>query len=98
MREWKRRCNVSYPGDLNDLAQQSHQTALEKGFWEVNNDVPTKLMLVVTEVAEAMEVYRSTYSVGDRWDENGKPCGFEIELADIIIRVLDLAEHPASRI
>ena len=26
------------------------------------------------------------------FDDNGKPCGFGIELADVIIRVLDLAE------
>lgn len=54
-----------------------------------------KLALITSEVAEAMEVYRNCksgslreYTIG----ENGKPEGFGSELADIVIRVFDLAE------
>ena len=45
--------------------------------WELT---PEKLMLIVTEAAEAMEAYRSEDVIG-----------FSEELADIIIRTLDLA-------
>ena len=58
---------------------------------DANNYVASKLCLVHTEVSEAMEALRD----GDmelRIGEGGKPEGFESELADVIIRVLDLAE------
>lgn len=73
-------------GLLNDYAHRVHQTAIDKGFWDSvdvseGSDCLAKLMLVVTEVAEAAEAVRK----GD--DEN-----FAEELADICIRVFDLAE------
>jgi NTP pyrophosphatase (non-canonical NTP hydrolase) len=57
------------------------------------SNVPEKLMLVVTELAEAMEAYRHMkrdaddvpVRVDDKWYEN-----FAEELADAIIRLLDL--------
>lgn len=62
------------------------------------------LMLVVTEVAEAMEAYRDGDGVAEAITEHpsgrrcsvggcevtGKPVGVPSELADIIIRVLDI--------
>jgi NTP pyrophosphatase (non-canonical NTP hydrolase) len=55
-------------------------------------NVPEKLMLVVTEVAEAMEDLRDGKpSVVSVLNEAGKPSGFPSELADAIIRLLDLA-------
>lgn len=84
---------------LNEIAKQVHRTARNKGFWdhsrvkgleigdvppvEITNPsiVPEKLMLIVTEVAEAMEAHRD----GD------EPLLVE-ELADVIIRVLDLTQ------
>lgn len=52
----------------------------------------TKLMLIVTEVSEAMECVRDDDLVM-RYDEekHGKPEGLPSELADIVIRVADLA-------
>lgn len=48
-----------------------------------------KLMLVVTEVAEAVECVRDG-DVYTRLDDAGKPCGLPSELADIVIRAADL--------
>lgn len=57
--------------------------------------VGTKLMLVVSEAAEALEVYRKFkaqegQTLASPVEVNGKPEGFGSELADIVIRVMDL--------
>jgi hypothetical protein len=94
---------MSYPVDINDLAERAHKNATNKGFWkDVNLDlaVPKHLMLAVSELSEAMEVHRNLkqedYTIPTTqllWvDDDGKPGGFGIELADTIIRILDLAE------
>lgn len=56
--------------------------------------IPTKLDLIVSELSEALENVRDgTLEAGkDMWyNELGKPEGFSTELADAIIRILDLA-------
>ena len=50
-------------------------------------NVPEKLMLVVSEVAEAMEGYRKNL-MDDKLPHRSM---VEVELADVIIRVFDLA-------
>lgn len=64
---------------LNELAELCHSIAVEKGFWEKERNIGEALMLVVTELAEAMEGYRH------QDDDN-----FREELADAFIRLLDL--------
>ncbi|OGW96736.1 MAG: hypothetical protein A2Y04_02785 [Omnitrophica WOR_2 bacterium GWC2_45_7] len=64
---------------MNELAQVCHSIAVEKGFWEEKRNIGEALMLIVTELAEAMEAYR----VQD--DAN-----FREEIADAFIRLLDL--------
>lgn len=86
---------------LNLMRDAFYQNSVEHGFWEGYGDwdapgsvIPEKLMLIVTEAAEAMEAYREKGHVpgGLVWvGEGGKPEGIPFELADIIIRVLDLA-------
>ena len=64
---------------LNELAQICHSIAVEKGFWEKERNIGEALMLIVTEIAEAMEAHRHQ-------DE----ANFKEELADAFIRLLDL--------
>ncbi len=64
---------------LKDMVQICHETAVEKGFWDSDRNIGEALMLVVTELAEAMEAYRH------QDDEN-----FREELADTFIRLFDL--------
>lgn len=43
---------------LNELSKEIHKNAVNKGFWESEN-IAEKMMLVVTEIAEAVEAHRS---------------------------------------
>lgn len=88
---------------LFDLLQSRlHACAVNKGWWEPERSVPECLALIHSEVSEALEEYRrcgpgcplqNTIS-----GENGKPEGLPIELADILIRVFDLAEALGIRL
>jgi NTP pyrophosphatase (non-canonical NTP hydrolase) len=64
---------------LNELSKLCHQVAVEKGFWDEQRNIGEALMLIVTELAEAMEAHR-------RQDVEN----FREELADTFIRLLDL--------
>lgn len=80
--------------DLKTLQAEVHALARDKGWWDdPNQNIPEKLMLIVSEISEALEDYRTTprgwlslYRLG----EAGKPEGFPVELADALIRLLDL--------
>jgi len=83
---------------LRKWQKEVHANAKEKGWWlegddDVNN-IPEKLMLVVSEISEALEEYRNhKIPDGIYMDHSTKPEGFGVELADAIIRILDLAEY-----
>ena len=64
---------------LNELALICHSLAVQKGFWEKERNIGEALMLIVTELAEAMEAHRHQ-------DQDN----FKEELADTFIRLLDL--------
>jgi len=94
-----------WPWRLNDILERCHEGSKAKGWWDDETDaqgvlirdrvealIMTKLMLCVTELAEAAEDYRrggdmTTALVGPK----AKPCGFPTELADTVIRIFDLA-------
>lgn len=90
--------NIFEDDELADMQALVHQTAIDHGWWEgvTVGIIPEKLALIHSEVSEALEEYRKgdhplveTYFVGpDR-----KPEGFGVELADAIIRILDLAGY-----
>ena len=64
---------------LRKLTQLCHETAKEKGFWDEKRNIGEALMLIVTELAEAMEAHRVQN------EEN-----FKEELANTFIRLFDL--------
>lgn len=73
---------------LRELAKEAYDCAVSHGFWEyesTNQAIPIKLMLIVSECSEAMEAFRK--KVGE---ELVKALGEE--LADVIIRTIDLAQ------
>lgn len=80
--------------------QTCYRTAEEHGWWtDQTTDlplthaqrierIPEKLMLMVTELAEAMEEYRIGSAMV--YVKDGKPEGLIAELADVEIRIRDL--------
>ena len=68
---------------FDELAEQIHKNAVDKGFWDRTVDpifVAKQMMMIVSEVVEAMEALRKEMDPDQMSDE----------FADIIIRTLDL--------
>jgi NTP pyrophosphatase (non-canonical NTP hydrolase) len=68
---------------IDDMAKEIHETALKKGFWPEKVDdvfIAKQLLMIVSEVVEAMEAIRKDKSKHE----------VASEMADIIIRTLDL--------
>jgi len=66
-------------GVLNAYANRFHGYARRKGFWDCERNKSEMLMLIVSECAEALEALRE-----------GDYDGFETEMADIFIRLMDM--------
>lgn len=91
---------------MNKLRDEIHENAKAKGFYDNEREIGTLLMLIVSEIAEAMEADRKGYraikidfvekqegeSFVNHFRDKVKDT-FEDELADTIIRVLDLCGY-----
>ena len=80
---------------LNDASIQIHETAKEKGWWDNERSDGELLMLVVSEVAEACEALRAGNPPDDKIPEFS---GAEAELADTVIRIMDLCQARGWRL
>lgn len=80
---------------LNDLSKQCHENALKHGFWssDVNHDttlILSKASLIHSEISEFVEAVRHGKKKSDHVPDITLE---EEELADAIIRILDLAGY-----
>ena len=73
---------------INQLCLNIFLDNRKKGFWE-KDDVPTKLALIHAEVSEALEACRLPTPAQDK--HLSAYSNFAVELADVVIRVFDLA-------
>lgn len=74
---------------FDEVSKDLHETAVEKGFWDVIKDAPhdqidifmtKQLMMIVSEAVEVMEAIRKSHG----------PEAVADEMADILIRTFDL--------
>jgi NTP pyrophosphatase (non-canonical NTP hydrolase) len=77
---------------LNQLGQEAYDNAKAHGFYDDPPSVPERLCLIHSEVSEALEDFRDG-KMDLSFEENGKPVGFPSELADSLIRIVDLAYY-----
>lgn len=63
------------------IAKEIHLNALAHGWWDTDRKIPELLCLIHSEVSEVLEAYR-----------NEDIDNIKEEMADIVIRVFDMAE------
>lgn len=76
-----------YKHSVDELVRLCHGLALDAGWHEKPREVGTMLCLVHSEISEAMEGFRK--DLNDDHLTNRKMA--EVELADAVIRIFDLA-------
>ena len=78
-----------FTDSFNLKGVQVHANAVAHGWWEEPREDGTLIALIMSEAAEALEALRK----GNGPDEHCPQfSGAEVELADVVIRIMDMAE------
>jgi len=83
------------PRTIAEWQRAIHEYAKDKGWWDKPRSIGDIFILFTSEVAEAYEEYRNGHALTETYFNPGlpdKPEGVPTELADVVIRVLDLCE------
>jgi len=92
---------------INELSRKIHKNARDKGFYDKEVGIPESIALIHSEASEALEADRKGIHcdvdivylnyMGDedfkKWFKMDVKDSFQDELADVLIRVLDVAAY-----
>lgn len=78
--------------EIEKTKREIHQTAINKGWWDKPRSFGDIIALCHSELSEALEAYRNG-ELDVSINKDGKPEGVPVELADVIIRIMDYFGH-----
>ena len=66
---------------INEMCRKAHETSLQKGWWADGRGMAETIMMIVVELAEALQEHRKDGEISDKFKE---------EIGDVFIRLGDL--------
>ena len=75
------------------LQKDIHDNAINHGWYEEPRTFGELIALCHCELSEALEEHRNGMKPKEVYHEHGKPCGIPTELADVVIRIMDMCEY-----
>lgn len=91
----KKRSMPNFIESFNELATDVHENAVQHGWWEKDRNDGELIALMHSELSEALEALRNGNPKDDKLPEF---LNVEVELADVIIRIMDAAKERGWRV